>query len=103
MASTVLPASGYEPWAADPRQGWWGSEKKLIFRDAAARARRLAGSDRRLAKTGATSRRRAAGRGPSIAPQLAAWGIERRRRAEKNRGCGTSGAGWKGRERDGDV
>ena len=28
MASTVLPVSRYEPWAADPRRGWWGNEKE---------------------------------------------------------------------------
>jgi hypothetical protein len=79
------------------------ARKKLIFRDAVARARRLAGRDRRLAKTGATNRKCTPRRGPSIAPQLAAWDIERRRRAEKNPGCETSGAGWRGRERDEDF
>ena len=29
MAFTVLPASGYEAWATDPRRGWSVSEKKV--------------------------------------------------------------------------
>jgi hypothetical protein len=55
-----------------PGEDGGAARKKLILRDAVARARRLADRDRRLAKTDATSRRRAARRGPSIAPQLAA-------------------------------
>lgn len=68
-----------------------------------ARARKLAGRDRSLAKIGATSRNRAARHGPAIAPRFGAWGTERKRRAEKNPGCGTSVAKWRGRGRDWDL
>ena len=51
----------------------------------------------------ATNRKRAARGGPAIAPRFGAWGAERKRRAEKNPGCGTSVAKWRGRGRDWDL
>ena len=77
--------------------------KKLILSDAAARARRLAGRDRSLAKTGATSRKRAARRSPAMAPRFVVRGAERKMGGVMNPNCDTSGAGWRDRGRDGDL
>src|SRR5215470_11888759 len=67
MVATVLPASGYEPRALDPRQGWWVREENLRFKGAGAKARRLAESKTRWAKINVTSRERVVPREPAIA------------------------------------